>query len=190
MSVVDQALATQLANIEKRTGKSMAELTQWVQTSGIAKHSELVAHLKATLGLGHGDANTLAHMARQTHGAAQAAAVTAAGGDVLDTIYAGNKATLRPLHDTAMARIATLGAFEVAPKKTYLSLRRSKQFAMIGPATAKEIEIGLNSKTLVGGARLKALPPGGMCQFKVRISADSDIDAELLAWIDEAYRAA
>ncbi len=190
MNKLDQAVATQLANIEKRSGKSLAELTSQVQQSGIAKHGELVAHLKATLGLGHGDANTLAHVARKSDGAAQASELAAAGGDVLDAIYSGNKAGLRSLHEAAMEKITALGEFEIAPKKTYLSLRRSKQFAMIGPATAKEIEIGINSKTLSGGPRLKALPPGGMCQFKVRLSSVAELDDELLAWIEEAYGAA
>ena len=34
---MDQAMATQLANIEKRTGKSLAELTAIVKASGLAK---------------------------------------------------------------------------------------------------------------------------------------------------------
>ncbi len=63
MNVVDQALATQIANIEKKTGKSLAELTKFVKASGLAKHGEIRDMLKKELGLGHGDANTLTHMA-------------------------------------------------------------------------------------------------------------------------------
>jgi hypothetical protein len=36
---------------------------------------------------------------------------------VLDEIYAGKKAHLRPIHEALMAAIAKMGAFEVAPKK-------------------------------------------------------------------------
>jgi hypothetical protein len=185
MNSVDKALATQLANIEKRSGKSLAELTALLAASGLSKHGEQVAYLKETMGLGHGDANTLAHYAKQS-----AAPAAAENTDPLDAIYVGAKAPLRALHEALLARIANLGEFEQAPKKTYISLRRSKQFAMVGPATAKEIDIGINSKSLTGGARLKALPPGGMCQFKVRLSSPSEIDAELLGWLDEAFRAA
>lgn len=66
MADLDKALATQLANIEKRTGKSLAELTAIVKSSGLSKHGELVAMLKSTLGMGHGDANTLVHTVRKS----------------------------------------------------------------------------------------------------------------------------
>jgi len=35
-----------------------------------------------------------------------------------------------------------------------------------------------------------AQKPGGMCQFKVRVAAPSEVDAELVAWIRAAYDAA
>ena len=63
MNVVDKALATQIANIEKKTGKSLADLVKLVKASGLAKHGEIRDMLKTQLGLGHGDANTVAHMA-------------------------------------------------------------------------------------------------------------------------------
>lgn len=47
MSDLDKAVATQLANIEKRTGKSLAELTAIVKSSGLSKHGERVAWVKA-----------------------------------------------------------------------------------------------------------------------------------------------
>ena len=58
---IDKAIATQLANIEKRTGKTLAQLTKIVKGSGLTRHGELVAMLKSDLGMGHGDANTLVH---------------------------------------------------------------------------------------------------------------------------------
>jgi hypothetical protein len=173
------ALATQLRNIETKTGKTLAQLREAIAQSGLSKHGEVRSMLMTRFALGHGDANTLAHAAK---------APPAAGEDEpLDAIYAGPKAGLRPLHDAVMAQIEALGAFDVAPKKTYLSLRRKKQFAMLGPATKDQIEIGLNAKSLPADARLKALPPGGMCQYAVRLSSVAEIDAALLRWIRAAY---
>jgi hypothetical protein len=89
-----------------------------------------------------------------------------------------------------MAEIGKLGPFGIASKKTYLSLRRKKQFAMVGPATRTQVEIGINARDLKAGARLIVQKPGGMCQYKVRLAATSEVDAELMAWIRSAYEAA
>ena len=109
---------------------------------------------------------------------------------VLEDIYAGPKAALRPIHDAFMRGIEPFGPFEVAPKKGYVSLRRKKQFAMIGPATNSRVEIGLNMKGVSGGERLLAQPPGGMCQYKVKLTQAGEVDAELLAWVRQAFDAA
>src|SRR5688572_7557284 len=102
---IDKAIATQLANIEKRTGKTLAQLTKIVKGSGLSKHGELVAMLKSDLGMGHGDANTLVHHALKSDGASAAAAAGKGAADVLDDIYTGPKAALRPIHDALMAAI-------------------------------------------------------------------------------------
>lgn len=179
---VAKALATQLSNIEKRTGKSIPQLVAILKNSGLEKHGELVAMLKNDLGMGHGDANTLVHHAKNA-GAAAPASTNAA----LDAIYSGPKAALRPIHDAAMKEIGKLGAFEIAPKKAYVSLRRKKQFATVGPATKSEVEIGLNSKTLRATGRIQQLPPGGMCQFRARITSAGELDKTLLAALRQAY---
>ena len=195
---MDKALQTQLANIEKRTGKTLDELSALVTKSGLTKHGELVAMLKDKLGMGHGDANTVVHFAKKT--ARDFAGPSGPSGtDVeLDRIYTGPKEALRPIHEKVMAAVEKFGPFEVAPKKTYLSLRRKKQFAMVGPATNTRVEVGLNMKDVkmvkdvkglkdVKGGRLEALPPGGMCQYKVKLTSAAEVDAELVAWIRRAY---
>ncbi|MBB5205203.1 hypothetical protein HNQ51_002522 [Inhella inkyongensis] len=188
------ALLTQVRNIQAKTGKTLVQLHALLESSGLAKHGEKRSWLMETLGLGYGDANTVVTLQGKPlpaglEGAAPAAAVVASE-DPLDAIYSGNKAALRPLHEAVMAQIQTLGDFEIAPKKAYLSLRRSKQFAMVGPATAKQIEIGLNCKTLAEHPRLKHLPPGGMCQASTRIESADQIDAELMAWLRAAFESA
>ena len=185
---MDKALETQLANIEKRTGKSLDQLAAIVKGSGLTKHGEIRDMLKADLGMGHGDANTLVHHVLKSDGAT---AAEGKGGDaVLDEIYAGPKAPLRPIHEKVMAAVTKFGPFEIAPKKGYVSLRAKKQFAMIGPATRTQVEIGLNAKGIPATGRLAAVPPGGMCQYKVRVADVGDVDAELLGWIRQAYDAA
>jgi hypothetical protein len=187
MNGVDQATETQLRNIQAKTGRSLDELSALVAASGLTKHGEVRAMLQQELGLGYGDANTLTHVLRQP--AADPAAASSAD-DVLDGIYTGPKAALRPIHDRLMADIEAFGPFEVAPKKGYVSLRRKKQFAMIGPATNSRVEVGLNARDLAAADRLTAVPPGGMCQYKVRLGEPDEVDAELVGWLRQAYDAA
>ena len=182
---MDKALQTQLANIEKRTGKTIDELTRFIKTSGLTKHGEVRDWLKEELSLGHGDANTLAHVAFKSSPAVTDEAESPTG--AADRIYTGSKAGLRPIHDAVMTAVGQFGDFEVAPKKPYLSLRRKKQFAMVGPATNTRVEVGLNMKGVPATSRLEALPPGGMCQYRVRLAETGDVDKELLGWIRRAY---
>ena len=100
------------------------------------------------------------------------------------------KAALRPLHDLVMAKIQSIGPFEISPKKGYLSLRRKKQFAMIGPGTKARLEVGLNLKGVAATSRLAAMPPGGMCSFKVWLSDSAEVDDEITGWIEMAYHQA
>jgi hypothetical protein len=142
------------------------------------------------LGLGYGDANTLVHLALASDGQSAAEASGLSSEDVLAAIYTDKKAALRPIHDALMSAIGRFGEFEVAPKKGYVSLRRKKQFAMIGPGSATRVDLGLNMKGVEPTARLLAEKPGGMCQYKVKLGAASEVDAEVVGWVRQAYEAA
>ena len=183
---MDKTVATQLANIEKRTGQSLEALARIIRSSGLARHGEIRDMLKRDLGIGHGDGNTLVHYVLGSSGAGGAESHA----DVLDSIYSGARAHLRPIHDKLMASIEKFGPFDVAPKKTYMSLRRKKQFAMIGPATNSRVEVGLNMKGVPPTDRLAAMPPGGMCQYKVKVTSADEVNQELIGWIRSAYDSA
>jgi hypothetical protein len=189
------ATITQLKNIQARTGKTIAELHAAVAASGATKHGERRSWLMEHHKLGYGDANAVAlffgkPLPDLAGGAHVAVAPPTDGGDPLDALYTGAKAGLRPLHDAVLSRIGTFGAFEQAPKKSYISLRRKKQFAMVGPATKDSIEIGLNAKDLPANARLKPQPPGSMCNATTRITKVEEVDAQLQGWLKRAYDAA
>lgn len=190
MSSLDKAVTTQLNNIQTKTGKTLEELTTLINNSGLVKHSEIRAMLQSQLGLGYGDANALVHYALKSDGERAAEAAGLKNDDVLDAIYTGAKANLRPIHDRLMAAIVTFGEFEVLPKKGYVSLRRKKQFAMIGPATNTRLEVGLNIKELAAAPRLVANPPGSMCNYTVRVTQVEDVDGELIDWIKQAFDSA
>jgi hypothetical protein len=185
VSSLDQAVQTQLNNIQKKTGKSLDELAAIVQKSGLSKHGEIRDMLKNTLGLGHGDANALTHHILKSDG------VSAAEGKstdaVLGEIYSGPKAGFRPIHEKLIKEMNKFGEFEIAPKKGYVSLRRKKQFAMIGPKTNTRFEVGINAKDFKKNARLAEQPKGSMCNYIVSLADAKEVDADLVAWLKSAY---
>jgi hypothetical protein len=184
MSSPEQALATQLRNIEAKTAQDLAALRTAISASGKTKHGEVRTWLMETYGLGYGDANTLAHAAKDAPPASDAAT------DPLADIYTGKKAHLRSIHDAMMAAIQPWGDFEAMPKKAYVALRRKKQFAMLGPKTVDRAELGINLKDDVASERIVAQKPGGMCQYAVALSSPADLDAEVLSVLRRAYDAA
>jgi len=186
MDKLDKALEAQLSNMQARTGKSLDALFAIIRKSGLTKFGEIREMLKMQLGMGHGDANTLV----TAYLKATAEPSAAPAGDPLDQIYSGPKAELRPIHDKLMSAISAFGPFEIAPKKAYVSLRLKKQFATIGPATKTRVEVGLNMKGIPATTRLVALPPGGMCQYKINVTDVAEVNEELLGWIKQAYQGA
>jgi hypothetical protein len=187
MSSVEKAYESQLNNIQKKTGKSLDELAALVKNSGLSKHSEIREMLMRELSLGYGDANSLTHFVQQSDGERTAKADGLSMQQILDGIYTGPKAAQRPIHEHLMDAIEQFGEFETAPKKGYVSLRRKRQFAMLGPATNTRFEVGLNAKGLPASERLVEQPAGGMCNYNIRLSDASEVDDELIAWIRQAY---
>jgi hypothetical protein len=187
MSSLDQAVQTQINNIQKKTGKSLDELAAIMKNSGLTKHGEIRDMFKTKLGLGHGDANTLVHVLQKSDG--ERAAEGKSTDAVLDEIYTGAKAAQRPIHEALMKHIQKFGEFEILPKKGYVSLRRKKQFAMIGPKTNTRFEVGINAKDLKS-ARLQEQPKGSMCNYIVPLTDAKEVDAELVAWIKSAFEQA
>lgn len=190
MSILDQARETQLKNIETKTGKSLEELTRMIEISGLTKHNQIRDLMLQKFDLGYGDASMLVHFALKTDGQSAAEASGASIEETTEQIYARKTETQHQIHDRVMLEVEKLGIFEIAPKKTYLSLRRKRQFAMLGPASKGRVEVGLNMKGLQGTNRLLEQKPGGMCQYKVFLETPDQVDGELLSWLQQAFDSA
>lgn len=186
MSSVDQAIETQITNIEKKTGQDRQSLIAAILGQELPKHNDMVAYAKQRFGLGYGDANTLVHLARRS----VQPLPEQVEADPLDAIYVGAKAHLRPIHEALQVKIDSFGPHEISPKKGYVSLRRKKQFAMLGPKTNSTIELGLNLKEDIQHPLVKTLPAGGMCPYGARLGNIEEIDDMLIALIRRAYDAA
>jgi predicted transport protein len=174
-----------IRGLEAKTGRSLEEWLKVAKRSGLEKHGQIVAFLKEKHGVTHGYANLVAHSALKS----DAVSVAAEGVDLVAAQYAGAKAPLRPLYDALAARVQAFGKdVELAPKKAYVSLRRSKQFGLLQPSTATRVDVGLNLKGVPAKGRLEASGSfNSMCTHRVRIESTGEIDAELLSWLKQAY---
>src|SRR5229473_451719 len=104
MATVDQGIAAQIRNIEERYGRPLSEWFALIAASGLAKHTEVVAMLKAEHGMTHGAAHRVSLLSREAAAPAPASADAAT-----DDLYTGKKASLRPLHDRLMTVINGFG---------------------------------------------------------------------------------
>src|SRR5438034_2387289 len=179
----EEAMASMIANLPAKTGKSMDEWLAIAARSGKAKHGEIVKYLKGEHGLTHGYANQVALRA------VTAANPAADGDDLVAAQYAGAKAALKPIYDKLLQVAKSFGGdIDVSPKKAYVSLRRNKQFAIIQPSTATRLDVGLNLKGVKPDGRLEASGSfNAMVTHRVRVGSVKEIDAELTNWLRQAY---
>jgi hypothetical protein len=183
MSDVDEGLRSQIRNIEATYGRPMSAWIELVRTSGMTKHTEVVALLKSEHGMTHGSAHRVALVARD----AIAGVGSSPAADPVDQLYDGRKAGLRPIHDRLMASIRTFGDdIDLAGKKGYVSLRRTRQFAMIQPGAG--VDVGLILKGVAPSPRLESAASfNALFTHRVRVSGVEDVDDELIAWLRDAY---
>ena len=183
---LDKAYATQIANIEKSTGKKLNDWITIVNKSGFARHGELVSFLKEKHGFTHGNANMVVHYAKQSH-----ASAAENDTDWIAEQYKG-KENLKPWYDKIMNEIDKFGKdIEVSPKKAYVSLRRKKQFAILQPSTKDRFDVGLNIKGVApAGNVIAAGSWNAMCTHRIKVEDEKMINKELIEWIKKSYEQA
>ncbi|MEO8360890.1 MAG: DUF5655 domain-containing protein [Vicinamibacteria bacterium] len=182
MGKVEDSIAKMVTSLKEKTGKSLDEWAKVVTPQKFEKHGQVVSFLKAEHGVGHGYANVIAHSIK-------GGGAPSHGDDPVGVQYAGAKAALRPIYDAIVAAVGKFGSdVEVSPKKANVSLRRSKQFALVQPSTATRLDVGLNLKGVAPAGRLEASGSfSAMVTHRVRIEALKHVDKELIAWLKQAY---
>ena len=182
---MDQATQTMIDNLHRNTGKTLEEWTAIVNREKFAKHGEIVSFLKEKHGFTHGFANLVAHKARGSDTG------SAENTDDLVTKQYQGKEHFRPVYDRLRSIISGFGTdIEFAPKNSYVSVRRKKQFAMLNPATKTRFEVGINLKGQEPTGRLIAEKPNAMCSHKINIERIDDVDEEVTRWMKAAYEKA
>jgi len=179
MSSQDPAWASMVASLERSSGRSLDEWIELVRSRGLEKHGAITRFLREEHGLSGGYANLIALRAL-------ASADDPAGDQLVEAMYSGRNAALRPIHDAVVTMAAGFGDdVKLEPKKAWVSLRRNKQFAMVGPGTRSRVDLCLNLDDVAPAGRLE--PMTGMASRRVRLSDVAEVDAELEAWLRAAY---
>ncbi len=185
-STPEDMAQTMINNLEAKTGKGLDAWIKIVQASEHEKHGQVIKFLKSEHGITHGFANLIAHKAKTAGQPAPAAT------DLVAAQYAGAKADLKPIYDQLIKVIESFGDdVTIAPKKSYVSLRRNKQFGLIQPSTKTRVDVGINFKGTPPTHRLEASGSfNGMVSHRVRITDGAQVDDALAGWLRAAYDAA
>jgi predicted transport protein len=179
---MDPAVQKMIENLEKSTGQNLKHWTSLVQKSGLEKHGDIVKKLKEDHGIGHGYANMIVHLAKESAAFSQ-------DDDVLIADQYKGKENLKSIYDQIATKIKGFGNdVEVVPKKSAVSFRRKRQFALVQPSTKTRVDLGLKYDNRPYKGRLESSGPfGSMCTHRVQLTESSQVDDELINWIREAY---
>lgn len=180
---MDSAEKTMMENIQKKYGKPIEEWIKIIKKEKLDKHGEILKFLKEKHGFTHGYANLISMKVRK------ADAGSAENSDQLIIDQYEGKDSLKPIYNKIIKTISKLGNdIEVAPKKSSVSVRRKRQFALIQPSTKDRIDLGLKFKNKPISGRLENSGPfGTMCSHRVQIKSVKDVDKNVVAWLKEAY---
>lgn len=169
--------------------KGSRTLGQWLELlrqQGPATRRERITWLKAEHGLSSANATELVDRLESLLRSDESIEA------LIDGQYTDRKAALRPVADKVVEMARGLGDdVQVEPRRADVVLRRGERpFAVLWPATDREVDMGLLLQGGQAGPRLKAggrLVPDVPTTHKVALTGLDDVDAELEGWLRSAY---
>jgi hypothetical protein len=172
--------------LRQRTGKTVEDWVRLVRESGPATEKERRAWLKEQHGL---TTNYAWWIAERAEGKGAAADYDPEA--LVEALFAGPKAGLRPLYERLLSLALSLGPdVRACPCQTMVPLYRRHVFAQLRPTTRTRLDLGLALGDAPAGGRL--LDTGGRAKgdrltHRVAITADADLDEEVTTWLRAAY---
>ncbi len=179
---MEKSISTMIENLKEKTGHTLEEWEKIISKQALVKHGEIVKFLKENHQVTHGYASEIALKVL-----ASDADSSNDTDQLIENQYKG-KEHLKPFYEKLIVEIQKFGStFEIAPKKTYVSLKRKKQFIILNPASKARFEIGFNLKGIEPKGKLEAEKPNGICSHKINLSDMKEIDKEVIDWIRLAF---
>jgi len=179
---MSDAVQKMMDNIRERTGKKFDYWTGLVRKQAFEKHGQILKFLKEEHGFTHGYANLVAHKSKESDAGSKTSE------ELISNQYKG-KEHFKPIYDKLVKDIAKMGEdVEFAPKKSYVSLRRKKQFGCLNPATKSRFEIGINLKGQKSEGVLEEITKSNaMFSHRICIESIKQINKEVMDWLKMAY---
>jgi hypothetical protein len=183
-------LKAYLDNIKAQTGKTPQDFRVLAEKKGLLKDGvktgQIVSWLKEDFGLGQGHAMAIVLTLRN------ATQPRLANAEKIARLFKGEKARWRKPFDELLVRIGKFGPdISTAPTNSYISILRKGEKLAIIQVTAEHMDIGIKLKGMKPTERFEAAGAwNSMVTHRVRISDLDQIDAEVLAWLKQAYEAA
>ena len=174
-----------LDNIKAKTGKTPSDFRILATEKGLVKHNDIIAWLKADFGLGHGHANAIAAILKNPEFSKTSVE------DKLEKVFNGSKAVWRETFNLLLEQIRVFAPdVELAPTSSYISLlKNQKKFGILQPSSADRFDIGIKLGKIPATPRLELSGTwNAMVTHRVRIGSSTEIDTELLNWLEAAHK--
>jgi hypothetical protein len=175
-----------------KTGRSLDQWAALVNASGIDDRKARIAFLKEDHDLGSVAAWHILDYAADRHSwDGDPRVYLAQAVKYVDDLFAGPKATLRPIFEQLTAEARKLGAdVKVCPCKTIVPFYRQRVFAEVKPATKTRLELSLALEGVPFAGILKRNPRADekdRLKHQVHLATPADVTPEVLGWLKTAY---
>jgi len=183
-------LKAYLDNIQIKTGKTPHDFKVLAEQKGLLKEGvktgQIVSWLKEDYGLGQGHAMAIVLTLRE------ATQPKLSNAEKIARLFKGDKAKWRELYDKLFDKIYEFGPDVSAdPTDTYISILRNGKKLAVVQITSERLDIGIKLKSAQPTRRFEAAGAwNSMVTHRMRINDPAQIDAEVLAWLKQAYQAA
>jgi len=175
-----------------KTGRSLDQWAALVSASGIDGRKDRVAFLKQEHDFGSNTACFIVDYAADRHSwDGDPRVYLAQAVKYVEDMFAGPKATLRPIFEQLMAEARKLGAHvKVCPCKTIVPFYRQRVFAEVKPATKTRLELSFALQGVPFGGILKRNPRADekdRLKHQIHLATPADVTPEVLKWLRTAH---
>jgi predicted transport protein len=172
-----------LDSVKAQTGKTPDDFKRLAAEKGLVRFGDILDWLKSEFGLGTGHARAIVHVIQE------ADKPKVSRDEAVAKHFAGAKAVWQQPYDALLEKLRHFGSdVTVSPTSSYISiLRKDRKFAVV-QVTARRLDIGIKRKGIPFEGRFEESGSwNNMVTHRVRIDDASQMDAELMAWLREAY---